>query len=148
MKLELRAARTNPNTDIPFRTVIPAAALSAASDKVCEDATVEGSLTYTGRLYIVKGTIAVKIHFACDRCLAPSEAELSLPLWEEYAPQEDPERWQVNVLEGDSIDLDRLVEEILTAECSYPRYCKAECRGLCPVCGTDRNQSSCSCESE
>jgi uncharacterized protein len=29
-----------------------------------------------------------------------------------------------------------------------PPLCRAECAGLCPVCGVDRNDEACSCETE
>jgi uncharacterized protein len=50
------------------------------------------------------------------------------------------------VFDGEAIELDDLVrEEILLAVPAHV-LCRHECQGLCPVCGIDRNQGSCQCE--
>jgi uncharacterized protein len=47
---------------------------------------------------------------------------------------------------GKEIDLgDFLVEVIALALPVHP-VCREDCRGLCPRCGIDRNQESCTCE--
>ena len=50
--------------------------------------------------------------------------------------------------EGETIDLDEILrEQLLLALPMYPR-CQESCRGLCPVCGVNLNEQSCSCERE
>ena len=47
----------------------------------------------------------------------------------------------------EQVDLGRVVaEQVLLLLDLYP-HCKPDCRGLCPTCGVDRNESACSCES-
>ena len=48
---------------------------------------------------------------------------------------------------GDVVDISSIVrEELLLA---LPEYsvCRPDCRGLCPRCGIDLNQSTCECGS-
>ena len=52
------------------------------------------------------------------------------------------------VFDGAAIELDDLVrEEILLALPGHV-LCREDCKGLCPVCGIDRNLSGCRCESK
>jgi DUF177 domain-containing protein len=58
------------------------------------------------------------------------------------------EEMDENFYSGEEIDLGELVrEQLLLAVPAYP-LCRAECRGLCPHCGADRNQAVCRCAEE
>jgi uncharacterized protein len=48
-------------------------------------------------------------------------------------------------LDGEQVDLKPVVREQIYL--NVPRYahCKADCRGLCPRCGINLNQTRCSC---
>jgi uncharacterized protein len=50
------------------------------------------------------------------------------------------------VYTGKVIDLDPIVrEQLVLALPSYP-VCKDSCKGLCPVCGANRNDRECGCD--
>lgn len=44
-----------------------------------------------------------------------------------------------------TVPLDPLIEEQLQLEIPIKALCRDDCRGLCPMCGTDRNVASCAC---
>lgn len=46
---------------------------------------------------------------------------------------------------GDEVDLSLPAWETLMLELPMQPVCKPACRGLCPVCGVDRNQHDCGC---
>ncbi len=48
-------------------------------------------------------------------------------------------------LKGDSIDLREPVMESILLELPVKVLCSEECKGLCPICGADRNVEECSC---
>jgi len=53
-----------------------------------------------------------------------------------------------NYYQGESIDLEEILrEQVILALPMYPR-CGESCQGLCPVCGVNLNEKSCSCERE
>lgn len=85
--------------------------------------------------------VAGEINARCDLCGEECLAPLACSMDEELAvtdPCFDPE--------DESFDLDELVEE--TVVMSLPRTvrCKADCKGLCPHCGRNRNYEVCDCE--
>jgi len=54
----------------------------------------------------------------------------------------------IAVFDGEGIELDDLVREELLLALPVNLLCREDCKGLCPVCGIDRNQSDCRCESD
>jgi uncharacterized protein len=45
----------------------------------------------------------------------------------------------------DLIDITELVRDILIASQPIQSLCKADCKGLCPVCGQNLNNGECNC---
>ena len=57
------------------------------------------------------------------------------------ADGEDP----VYAYEGDVLDLDRAVMDYFYLNLPLISVCKPDCKGLCPVCGANRNETDCGC---
>ncbi len=49
-------------------------------------------------------------------------------------------------IEGDQIDLAPAVREYVLIELPDGPLCRDDCAGICPVCGADRNESHCECD--
>jgi DUF177 domain-containing protein len=54
----------------------------------------------------------------------------------------------LSVFDGETIDLDELVREQVLLAMPPRMLCAEECKGLCPVCGEDRNSQECACETK
>lgn len=48
---------------------------------------------------------------------------------------------------GDAIDLEQMMREQFYLALPMKPLCQPDCKGLCPVCGKNRNRETCSCES-
>jgi len=48
--------------------------------------------------------------------------------------------------DNDELNLNSLIETETTLALPMKPLCRPECRGLCPVCGVNRNTTACSCE--
>jgi len=48
---------------------------------------------------------------------------------------------------GDEIDLGQMMREQFYLALPMKPLCQQDCKGLCPVCGKNRNRETCSCES-
>jgi len=48
---------------------------------------------------------------------------------------------------GDEIDLGQMMREQFYLALPMKPLCRPDCKGLCPVCGKNRNRETCSCES-
>lgn len=55
---------------------------------------------------------------------------------------------EVNLIENDNIDLLSIIEELIELNLPLRVVCQSDCKGLCPVCGRDRNVSSCDCNTD
>ena len=53
-----------------------------------------------------------------------------------------------NVYEGPVLSFDEMVREQVHLALPMRPLCSPDCKGLCPVCGTDLNRSSCDCPKE
>ncbi|MGD2068545.1 MAG: DUF177 domain-containing protein [Gemmatimonadota bacterium] len=133
-----------------------------------EDALWEGTdLTFAGPVevdvvatvagsgeYVVRGRIAGTLVQECRRCLdevrTSVDDELTLvfsPADELGSTEQDPE---MRVLEpgADEIDLGEAIREELVLDVDRYVVCDAACRGLCPICGVNRNEEECDCSFE
>jgi uncharacterized protein len=48
--------------------------------------------------------------------------------------------------EGDEIDFTMEISEQILTEIPFKPLCNEECRGLCPDCGSDLNETGCGCK--
>lgn len=82
-----------------------------------------------------RGKLASEIVKICGRCLARLEQKIELPfdLYYEITPEQ---------VEIDTLDD---LREVMLLDHSIAYICKDSCKGLCPKCGTNLNESSCSC---
>lgn len=100
----------------------------------------------------VQGRLATTVAGECRRCLDPVEVKVQEALELLFVPSDEREggaegdaEARVLDLNAQEVDLTEPVrEELLLA---VPRYvvCEADCRGLCPRCGANRNRESCEC---
>ena len=80
----------------------------------------------------------------CARCLQMAHGTLEGDVREIF---EDPhEEGETYPLQHDEIDLEPLARETVVLELPQAPLCREDCQGLCPDCGVDRNESTCSCE--
>jgi uncharacterized protein len=60
--------------------------------------------------------------------------------------QDDISNDEAFPIEGDQIDLAPAVREYVLIELPDGPLCRDDCAGICPVCGVDRNESTCDCD--
>ena len=131
-------------------------ALGERDLRLIEPATVRGRLRRRGEEVEIDGTVETKVETLCARCLKPvavpidatfSERFVTAVSWRSEEQHElASEDLNLSLFDGEAIDLDQLVrEEILLATPSQV-LCREDCKGLCPVCGVNRNLTACECE--
>lgn len=92
---------------------------------------------------VVNGRVSAPWHGICRRCAGPAEGRVDGDVHELY--QEvvtDPDAFP---LEGDQLDLEPMVREVLLLDAPATPLCRDDCAGLCPQCGADLNTGSCDC---
>jgi len=106
----------------------------------------------------VEGHLKTQMEVFCDRCLEP----ISLPIdtdfdvlyrSAEYMPTSEEvevidREAEVGFYEGDGLDLKDLLREQVLLALPMHQVCREDCRGICPVCGQNRNKTECGCRQE
>jgi uncharacterized protein len=105
----------------------------------------------------VRGRLTARLGLECGRCLEafsfPVDHTLDL-FYLPHRPGEDAED-EEEITDRDLVvayyaegrlDLGDMVREQLFLTLPMKRLCRDACLGLCPACGTNRNESPCSCE--
>lgn len=102
---------------------------------------------------MVRGEYTGVLARRCRRCLEPVEVSLDEGVALVFAPRDelgddpadrDDEIRGFNSASGE-IDLAGAIREEVILSAPLYVECKADCRGLCPKCGTNQNESSCEC---
>lgn len=92
----------------------------------------------------VTGTVTAPWTGECRRCLAPATGTLAIAVRELYTEDSDGE--DTYRLVDDELDLEEMVHDAVLLELPLAPLCAATCLGLCPQCGVNRNEETCTCE--
>ncbi|MBX5436265.1 MAG: DUF177 domain-containing protein [Alicyclobacillaceae bacterium] len=109
---------------------------------------VQSDLTaeLAGHLCQVHGTVHTVVRYLCARCLEAYDAPLTAEFDESFTDIPEQATDEVHPAEGGVAVLDPFVAEAVQLALVYRPLCRDDCRGLCPVCGCNRNQQVCDCE--
>lgn len=111
-----------------------------------------------GARLLFRGRVSGALQLLCGRCAEPythafdERLELLLEPADSVRPtpeagiELDPEDSGVGRYAGDTLDFEPVLRDILALAWPMQPLCNESCRGLCSICGTNRNVASCSCE--
>jgi uncharacterized protein len=100
---------------------------------------------------LVRGTISGELEASCRRCLddlqVPVREEVALLFRRGVSPFEAEDEEVYSLPENErELDLGPAIREQLLLAVPQFVNCSEECKGLCPHCGTNLNDATCSCE--
>jgi len=96
---------------------------------------VEGILV-SGR---VRGTYVLE----CIRCLTEFDQRLEVDVSEVLAYESQPGAEEGYEIAGDHAFLEPVMRDAVILAMPLNPLCRPDCKGLCPVCGADRNSTDC-----
>ncbi len=131
--------------------------LSDSKLNLCGPLQAQGTAELVGSIQEIRvcGRLRGQAEFECDRCLEtarlPLEGEMDLF----YRPAKlldgngemEVNRDEIGVgfYEGPGLELAEVVREQVMLWLPMQRLCREDCRGICPVCGENRNLAGCVC---
>jgi len=118
--------------------------LSAAAVAEGVEVAVAAQLAWASDDVVVTATIQAPWVGECRRCLGIAAGEVTTKVREVYEPSSDGE--ETYPLHGSQVDLAPLVRDAVLLGLPPAPLCNEGCRGLCPVCGANRNENPCGCE--
>jgi len=110
---------------------------------------IKGAVSACAGAAALTAEVSFDFSMPCDRC-----AEMALTHRKEVfshrlllSEEEGEDDLYIRVTSAE-LDLDALIREDLLLSLPTRYLCKADCKGLCPVCGQNLNRGSCSCRNE
>ena len=103
----------------------------------------------------IHGHLATRLETSCDRCLGAVELPVNRDFDLFYRPiktiakEEEVEipadELEIGFYSGDGIETADVATEQVILSVPMKVVCRADCQGLCPVCGANRNLVHCTC---
>ncbi len=113
-------------------------------------------LPHTGGEVRVKGKVVTDLETECDRCLGRASFHIDAPFDLFYRPLESVlEKEEVAIDAGEAemgfyelpgLELEDILREQVLLQLPMQRVCSEACKGICPICGANRNETACTCE--
>jgi len=108
-----------------------------------------------GEVVLVRGRLEARVPQVCGRCLERYEVVVAPEVDTRFVPMPRGRAEEVelgaddletDLYDGIAIDLGLLVETETTLGLPMKPLCRQGCRGLCPICGGNRNLVPCACQ--
>ena len=106
----------------------------------------------------IQGKYRVEMTAECDRCLVTARFPLDARFDLFYRPMSDIAREEeieiaegeaeIGFYEGGGMELEEILREQVLLGLPMQRVCSDFCKGICPVCGKNRNETVCDCKVE
>ena len=106
---------------------------------------VEGQLVSRNEILELEATIETELELNCSRCLDTFIYPIDIDIEERFTNDPDLEDDGIMFVDGDTIDITEIIENCIISTLPIKRLCKEDCKGLCSVCGANKNVENCSC---
>jgi len=101
------------------------------------------------------GGLRADLELSCSRCLEPYRFPVDVRFDQRYLPaseasteadrEVEEDDLETSYYRDDQIDLSELMREQFYLALPMKPLCVEECKGLCPMCGTNLNTNACTC---
>lgn len=116
-------------------------------------------LTRTDQGIWVSGAVAFSVDYVCSRCLTPIASWGEAKVDDVFLPSvdittgaklryhdDDTGADVTSIDEQHVLDLSDTLRQYRLATIPMAPVCREDCKGICPECGADLNESACACE--
>jgi uncharacterized protein len=142
-----------------FEQVYQPGALGTSDDfRIAAPVSLQFDIFKDKQHFRLAGRVETTLELGCSRCLDPFTWPVDAAFDLRYQPHAEntgqPEQeveeddMTTAFYDNDEIDLGQLMLEQVYLTLPMKPLCVPDCRGLCPVCGTNRNRNSCTCTTE
>lgn len=148
MVLELARIFDNEGSRLPFDYVVKTDGSGIPADaRFPSGIAAKGVVENHCGMVTLTGTVDFAYRAPCDRCAAEVVRAYSIPLSHQLIRQlHSDETDEYIAVENSSLPLDDLIYEDAILALPMRFLCREDCKGLCPICGADRNEGDCGCK--
>lgn len=144
LRVNARELLRQPGMSRRIQADLNAVDLGVADDRIAGVVAVELVAVSSIDGIVVTGSISTPWHAPCRRCLVDVTGTAQIAVDEVYRDEVgDDEAFPI---EGDQIDMAPAAREYVLLELPDGPLCREDCAGICPLCGIDRNQGTCTCD--
>ncbi|MBR7164032.1 MAG: DUF177 domain-containing protein [Clostridia bacterium] len=140
--LKTEGARANVQVSL-----LPPEEFSGGEIEFCGELSFSGVIENVGGVLELSGEAKGSFAVPCARCMKITTQHYCVAISETYAHEnaEGVDLEAVLTFVGTSIDLGEAIwpNVLLSIDTKY--LCQPSCKGLCPMCGADLNETSCDC---
>jgi uncharacterized protein len=137
--VEVQGLVGNPGAERAFEGALPVS-LRVGDTTVNGTMGIEGVARGTVDGVIADFTVAAPAHHVCVRCLTEWDGEIEVEAKQHFTRLPDEDGYAI---EDGRIDVAAPATDELSLAIPGVPVCQEECRGLCPICGTDLNSDPC-----
>jgi uncharacterized protein len=132
------------NLDVEFN--LPAGLMSEKGCEILSPVQVKGSFKYQNEELFLDAKAEVKVSCLCDKCGERFEKTFSFDVREKFVEEYNIKTDDDYVINNLTVDLDKAVIDNFFESFPTKLLCKKTCKGLCSICGKNKNFFSCNCE--
>jgi len=107
-----------------------------------------GEITAIGDCIALQGEILAVLRLQCNLCNQEFTTNLSLYMDETFKVNPSPDDDAYAISHDEMIDISQPILGNILLNIPIERLCNANCKGLCPSCGVNRNEKSCLCSEQ
>jgi len=146
MTIDISSAVKSPGTvfHAEFKETLKSIRFKDTVYRFCSPVTLKADYVFSGGQVSVEGTFYTSLGVLCSRCGSDMVYPMEIRFDKSYTADTGVE--EAYHFEGDTISLDRMVEDNIILALPETFLCKPDCKGLCPVCGADLNMGECGCD--
>jgi uncharacterized protein len=132
--------------------------LSGEDLKLTKPVRIEGEVSRSGVKTKLDASIRTVIELDCTRCLEPVTSDLDVTFESAFVDSvyEDSrtelevglEDLDESLVDSGDVDLAEIAREQILLALPIQNFCREDCKGLCPKCGTNLNLIDCKCSDD
>ena len=150
MSIDVSLAKRNEGIQYPFEESLSLGTIQYEMGDIHTEGDTEVSGTVMGvdGKILLEGRIDVLLSQLCDRCAEPFERSYRFGFSELFTDGQISEDSDDYPFQSERIDLEKMVQDCIVLQLPSVNLCMETCKGLCPVCGINRNHANCNCNIE
>lgn len=110
--------------------------------------------SYTPKVITCRGFAKVLLKALCNRCLDEVDFKLDVEINEIFNKNKgEDSRYscsskELGFLKDNKLDITKMITSEIILNLPRTMLCREDCKGLCPICGKNRNKEVCNCITE
>ncbi len=109
--------------------------------------TLDVSYSFDGTGFSLNGVLSSAVQMNCTKCDEEFTRAFTVDFAERFlkVSEMEAEELECYPYSGETLKLDKLVQDLILLNAPMYGLCKPDCRGLCPICGANLNHTQCKC---